>query len=278
MIRLKLTYFNGDVVTEVIKPTVFPDGTSQTWKVQAITKDYRNVTQAEIIWQFESEAELLHVAQLADLLDAYTGAPRPVKVLNMPFLPYGRQDKPITNNSTFAERTFSKLVDALNFDRVLSFDVHGTTTIKNLQKLSANETIKKVFEDNGYEVYAYPDGGACERYLHEPSINGLKIREQKTGNIIDYQLVTEYEDKDGNNHGVSVFGKKVLIVDDLCDGGATFIELMKLLKNESVGEVGLYVSHGIFSKGKEHLVEAGISKFFTTNSLIKNQEEGIKIV
>jgi ribose-phosphate pyrophosphokinase len=277
MITLKLTYFNGKVEKEVITPTIFPDGTSQVYKVEAITKDYRNVTEAQIIWQFESEVELMHVAELSDLLDAYTGNPRPIKILNVPFLPYGRQDKPITNTSTFAERTFSKMINAMKFDRVLSFDVHGVTTIDNLQKLSANETIKTIFTDNGYDVYCYPDGGACERYLHEPSVNGLKIRDQKTGKIIDYQLVTEYEDSTGHTHGVNVEGKKVLIVDDILDGGATFIELMKLLKNVKVGEVGLYTSHAIASKGYDHLKEAGISNFYTTNSLIKNID-GINIV
>ena len=278
MITLKLEYYNGEKLSEVITPTIFPDGTTQVYKIQAITKDYRNVVRSEIVWQFENEAELLHVAQLSDLLDSYTLHPRPVKILNVPFLPYGRQDKPISNSTTFAERTFAKLLNSLEFDRVVSFDVHGTTTVKNLQTLSANETVKKIFEENGYEVYCYPDGGACERYLHEPSVNGAKIRDKITGKIVDYQLTTEYEDKNGFTHGVSVKGKKVLIVDDLLDGGATFIELMKLLKNVEVGEVGLYVSHAIASKGYEHLIEAGITQFFTTNSLPRNAEKGIKIV
>lgn len=278
MIKLKLTNYKDEVTYENIVPTMFPDGTSQVWKVKAITQDYRNVAKAEIIWQFENEAELVHVAQLSDLLDAYTVHPRPVKILNVPFLPYGRQDKPISNNSTFAERSISKLINAMKFDRVISFDVHGISTIDNLQRLSANSLIQKIFDDNGYEVFCYPDGGACERYLHEPSVNGLKVRDQQTGEIIDYQLVTEYEDKQGHTHGVSVKGKKVLIVDDLADGGATFVHLMELLKNYGVGEVGLYVSHGIFSKGFDHLREAGISQFFTTNSLPKNEETGIKVV
>lgn len=278
MIRLKLTNYKDEATYETITPTMFPDGTSQVWKIKAIAQDYRNVAKAEIIWQFENEAEVVHVGQLKDLLDAYTVSPRPTTILNVPFLPYGRQDKPISNKTTFAERSFSKLINAMKFDRVLSFDVHGTTTIDNLQKLSANSTIEKVFKDNTYDVYCYPDGGACERYLHEPSINGLKIRDQSTGEIVDYQLVTEYEDKTGHTHGVNVKGKKVLIVDDLADGGATFIHLMSLLKTFEVGEVGLYVSHGIFSKGFDHLREAGISNFYTTNSLPRNEETGIKVV
>lgn len=48
----------------------------------------------------------------------------------------------------------------------------------------------------------------------------------------------------------------VLIVDDICDGGRTFIELAKILKQEKgVSVVDLYVTHGIFSYGKEKVLE-----------------------
>lgn len=271
MIKLKLKYYNGEQTEEIIKPTLFPDGTSQIWKIENIAKNYNTVVECEIIWQFEKEEEFIYVSQLSDLLDAYTGYPRPLKILNIPFLPYGRQDKPISNKTTFAQRTFTKLIDTLNFDRVISFDVHGVCAIKNLHKISANNLIRDVFKSNGYQVYCYPDGGACERYFDEKelSINGLKIRDQQTGKIAEYILETS---------GVNVKGKKILIVDDLLDGGATFIELSKLLKNEGVAEMGLYISHSIASKGYEHLKEAGISSFYFTNSLSKNENLGIKIV
>lgn len=279
MIRLKL-YNMGQVSYETIVPTLFPDATSQIWKVKEITKNYRNCTQAEIIWQWENESEYIHVAQLSDLLGAYTGIPQPFKILNIPFLPYGRQDKPITNNTTFAQRTFTKLIDTLEFDSVISFDVHGICSIKNLHKLSADPIIEKIIEDEKYEIACFPDGGACERYyLNDfPSVNGIKQRNQKTGEIEDYYLQSEYKNKHGVFVDVELKDKRVLICDDLVDGGATFIELMKLLKEKQVGEVGLYTSHGIFSKGKDHLIEAGISKFYYTNSLPKNEEDGIKVV
>lgn len=278
MIKLKLNYFDGTQEIETITPTLFPDGTSQVYKVQAITKNYRNVVQSEIIWQYENEAEFFHVSQLSDLLDSYTAYPRPLKILNIPFLPYGRQDKPISNSTTFAQRTFTKMVDALEFDRVVSFDVHGVCAIKNLIKLSANETIKKVFEDNKYDIYCYPDGGACERYLHEPSINGVKERDPQTGKIEGYYLVTQYEDKQGKTHGVNPAGKRILIVDDLCDQGNTFLRLYDLLVKENVGDVGLFVSHFIGNDIIKKLNDYGIKEIFTTNSLVKNKLNGIKIV
>jgi ribose-phosphate pyrophosphokinase len=48
-----------------------------------------------------------------------------------------------------------------------------------------------------------------------------------------------------------VNGKTVLIIDDICDGGKTFLELGKKLKELGAKSVLLHVTHGIFSKGRD---------------------------
>ncbi len=60
-------------------------------------------------------------------------------------------------------------------------------------------------------------------------------------------------------------GKYCVIVDDICDGGRTFIELAKTLKEGGAQRVVLYVTHGIFSKGIYPL-EKYIDEVYTTNS------------
>ena len=42
---------------------------------------------------------------------------------------------------------------------------------------------------------------------------------------------------------------KILIVDDICDGGMTFIKVAEVLKNFGTKQIDLAVSHGLFSKG-----------------------------
>ena len=43
------------------------------------------------------------------------------------------------------------------------------------------------------------------------------------------------------------------MVDDIADGGASFKYLARKLKELGAAKVGLYVTHGIFSKGLETL-------------------------
>ena len=41
----------------------------------------------------------------------------------------------------------------------------------------------------------------------------------------------------------------LLVVDDICDGGGTFVALAALLRRHSDRPLGLYVTHGLCTKG-----------------------------
>ena len=60
---------------------------------------------------------------------------------------------------------------------------------------------------------------------------------------------------------------KYIIVDDICDGGRTFIELAKAIHgSRPTAEVYLVVTHGIFSNGLYELSKE-ITKIYSTNSV-----------
>ena len=60
-------------------------------------------------------------------------------------------------------------------------------------------------------------------------------------------------------------GATCVIVDDICDGGGTFLGLATELKAKNAGELILIVTHGIFSKGLESLTSV-FDKIYSTNS------------
>jgi len=53
----------------------------------------------------------------------------------------------------------------------------------------------------------------------------------------------------------NVEGYNILIVDDICDGGATFNQAAQILKEKGAVNLYLYVTHGIFIKGLDLLQE-----------------------
>ena len=81
-----------------------------------------------------------------------------------------------------------------------------------------------------------------------------KNRDVKTGKLTGFSVYTD-----------DLNGKDCLIVDDICDGGGTFIGLAEKLKNKNSGKLYLAVSHGIFSNGFTNL--DCFERIFTTDSI-----------
>ena len=118
----------------LITPTMFPDKTSQVWKINQSES-------ANVIFDFEFEAEIIHLLQLVQLLNKQSV---PVN-LHMPYLPYARQDKEICNEFTFALHTFAAMLNVVEFNSITAIDVHSdeaTRLIKGLVSLSARPFIR----------------------------------------------------------------------------------------------------------------------------------------
>jgi len=110
-----------------------------------------------------------------------------------------------------------------------------------------------------------PDGGALKKIYDVAKEFGIqnvttasKIREISTGKIIRTEVPTM--ELDGVEH--------IVIVDDICDGGRTFIELAKEIQKQTDKPIYLIVTHGIFSAGFDELNKY-FKGIYTTNS-IKN--------
>jgi ribose-phosphate pyrophosphokinase len=254
-------YLNG----RTLPITNFPDNTSQVWKLSRGDLDY---TFAIIRWDYSHEGEFLHLAQLKALLDKHSVP----ATLRITYLPYGRQDKNISNTSTFALFVFAKLLNFLKFDEVVLHDPHSEVAlevIKNSRAIYPTDEVEKVILSTNCNMLCYPDKGARTKYKNVynifsyPVIYGEKVRDQLTGDITSYELVGD------------PYNKNVLIIDDICDGGATFKILAKDLLAKGAKSVVLFVTHGIFSKGLKTLKEAGIKQVFTQDGEAYEHENGI---
>ncbi len=242
-----MIYLNGNP----LDVTRFPDNTTQVWKLSESLLQLTNF--AHITWEFSQEGEFLHIAQLKDLLDSY-GIDA---ALRIKYLPYGRQDKKVGNNTTFALRTFAKLLNSLQFNEVVIHDPHSLIAIElidNSRAVYPMYELVTAIQLTDADYVCYPDKGALLKYSkiypYEYSY-GEKVRDQLTGHITSYELFGESA------------GKTVLIVDDICDGGMTFKLLAKQLLDAGAKEVHLFVTHGIFSNGLRTLKESGIKRIFT---------------
>ena len=173
------------------------------------------------------------------------------------YLPYARADRLFGKGESFGLDAFAKLIDP--FYEVFAYDIHNFENAENLIGPIVDIRVHgliggacfalKSFHPNSLLIS--PDKGAKEKvksvaeYFKQDVVYAEKVRDTKTGQITD--TVLSETDK--------VKGKDCIIVDDICDGGGTFIPLAKKLKEAGAKTVTLYVTHGIFSKGLEPLKE-----------------------
>lgn len=274
-----ITIYGDDVIHDV-KPTIFPDGTSQVWKLpEWVLTDPK----LYIEWHFEAEREII------DLLSLFTLLPLDTSVcLSIPYLPYARQDKAVDNNATFNLTVLCDLLEGLACDEISTVDVHKPhyegLTFNNVPPTDFH---KHVMRETDPDFIVFPDLGARNRYSQKvfndlPIMIFRKERDQTTGELTSLKL--SYKDplmpRIVTAEVLSMIwpGAKLLIVDDICDGGATFIAVAKYLRNViERPHISLCVTHGIFSKGRDHLLNNGIDAIYTTNSLLRNNKDGFPV-
>lgn len=246
---------NGTMIT----PTIFPDNTSQVWHIPEEELHTCYTKRPLIEWRFSSESEFMHLVQLKTLLNSM-GCNNPSLYLS--YLPYGRQDREeVSNNTCFALVPFINLLRTLDFESIEVLDPHSTKLIESIAtSVYPHNRLIETIASCHTDIICYPDKGAKNKYekiytqIKLPCIDASKVREESTGTIIKYEL---------NSSDVDIREKNVLIVDDICDGGMTFIHLAKELYNKGALNVDLFVTHGIFSRGLYPLISAGIKSIHT---------------
>lgn len=230
-----------------VRPTHFPDGTSQVWKLGDHMLPAGNVVQ----WRFEHETELVHLLQLSRLLRDSD--------LIVPYLPYARQDKPVEDGLTFALRPFADVLNLMGWRKAVTCDVHSHIACDLVHGLV------NVPPPPAEGLVIFPDSGAAMRYSAAEAIVAEKVRDQSTGRIVSYHL----PDAD-------IADRDVTVVDDICDGGATFLVLGEEIRKRNPGRVTLQVTHGLFSKGVDDLFRL-YDQIATTDSVYKPQDPRVVV-
>lgn len=195
-----------------------PDGTSQV-------KYPKNISHIEVEWVFENEVETWWIIQLAHTFGSKM-------LLNANWMPYARQDKGEFNSGLF-------FIDELlrNYEiQIRVWDIHNP----DLLPLNAINIIETP-DTSTFDLCLFPDKGAMDRYSQRVTIESKSCSKKRDSNgkvTIEVPWVASHN--------------KILIWDDIIDGGATFIELAKKCNSKNLH---LFVTHGIFSKGIDELLK-----------------------
>ena len=263
-----------DYAASGIKATIFPGGEPHV-DVSAVEED-----RVHIFAKIRTPEDFMKFLALGDALER-KGVEAHVF---MPYLPGARQDRE-QPGFAFTANIYAGLMLSQGIDCITAVDVHSEAAVEVYSKymdvrvLPLGPIVKNAIPRlDGAHAHARrlavlaPDKGAVDRAQVVARAIGVervdfctKKRDPKTGWLVTDQVpdFSQY-----NSHY-----DRVLLADDICDGGATFVGIAERLHGSAYNlHLELWVTHGIFSKGFSPLRR--FRDIYTTNSFYRggNQE------
>jgi len=212
----------------------------------------------KITCQFKGSNDIIDLLLVNNALRNMYGTTIPIS-LSIWYFPFARQDRVMTHGEPFALQVFADIIKSCNFSKITTWDAHsdvlagmfpaGTLHIAQQHDLmfgALDDRLYDLKEKNETAVLISPDAGALKKIyklakeLEIGVVEAKKVRDVATGEITSTEIDTD-KLKEFN---------EAWIVDDIADGGRTFIELAKVIRAGGYeNKLRLYVTHGIFSKG-----------------------------
>lgn len=215
----------------------------------------------------ENSDQVMELLMLTDALKReYPGCPI---YLTLPYFPYARQDRVMEKGQSLSVKVMADLINSQGYRTVTIYDPHSDVTPALIDRVDVVEQYDFVYSFTKAHgnledaILVAPDSGALKKtmktayQLSMDMVRADKNRDVKTGQITETVVYTDH-----------VGDRDFLIVDDICDGGRTFIELAKVLRTKTTGKIYLYVTHGIFANGLE-VFDGIIDKVYCVNVFSK---------
>ena len=212
----------------VINQERFGDG---TLKCDAVNGSVINSASNEFTWLYDNDSELFTLYCLVK--DIQTRMPQSKNILYMPYIPHARQDRNVSGR-LFTLKSFSEIINSLNFSLVVVLDPHSDVSTALIDRCLCDYPSRLEDKICGEaDAIMFPDAGAAKKYpvYGMKCIVGNKHRNTE-GRIDSYDLLNFEE-------GV----KRVVIRDDICSYGGTFVAAAKALRARGVEHITLVVSH-----------------------------------
>lgn len=224
-------------------------------------KVIRSLTDDEVLkfsLQYESDEDLFTMMSYARLHQDKT------KILKIPYFPYERADRLVDNKLPMVFAVID-MINFCGFERVEVLDPHNKSVFSGLNNVVFKFPIEDwsaIIKKHNIDTICFPDNGAFVRYSEavtelKDSLNFItakKVRDDVTGKIKSLELTSEPKPK-----------SNILILDDLCSRGGTFVLTAEKLRDFNVGKIYLFTSHCERSVYEGELIKKGspIDKFYT---------------
>lgn len=262
---------------EQYKLSKFPDNSVKFILKEDIENRFTSVPTIVVRTRLLSNDDIIALALVKDVINnKYVNVKT---ILKIDYMMYQQDDRRFKTEESFGLKVISNFINTMKWDKVEIFHPHSDKVefIDNCIITSNQSFVEDAILDvrsytfNRFPYWVIPDSGAfktqfkqIENIEYPNFITCMKSRNHETGGI---ETVVNVGD---------LSGQACFIVDDICLGGRTFIQIAQKLREKNCGKLYLIVSHGVFNQGIEHLLEY-FEGIYTTDSICSIEHEKLKI-
>jgi ribose-phosphate pyrophosphokinase len=212
--------------------------------------------------------QIMELACLVDAIRQIQTETGNYKYINLiiPFFPGARQDRYVNKGESLTVKVYANFINMMGFDTVAVADSHSdvsTALLNNCIILKQHEIFSPHLPKGS--ILVSPDAGAIKKVQDlafaigsETIIKCDKHRDKTTGRIDGFTVHADNLDR--------IKDASLYVVDDICDGGGTFLGIADTLKSFGAKELHLCVTHGLFSKGTS-IIKEKYDSIISTDSL-----------
>lgn len=241
----------------------FADGEIRPW----IQEDVRG----KVVFVVQSlsrpiDENFMEMALMADAIKS--GAPKAMIAI-VPYLGYARQDRQSRPGEPISARVMATFIEACRFDEVVTVDIHNSSVIGFFripaQNISARDIfankIKQVISENALVVS--PDIGSAKRSRKIAEAIDLPLLIVEKNRPADQRDKAETEEVNAD-----IYGKDIVIYDDMISTGGTIINCTKVLKEAGANNVMVCVTHGVFAgEAVKNIFDSGVTRLVVADTI-----------
>lgn len=222
------------------KITRFPDG-----EVHLQLSELDRKEPIKVVMRIRNAEDLFLFMQLSDILHRQEIT---VEELHIPYLMSMRCDRVFSFDRPFSLKIVSEIIKGMGAMQVYLYEPHSIKSCRMIHANAKEISRELAFQFANTSTICYPDKGAQERYdlfKNDGLLLCEKVRDVATGQLMSFR-VTNPE---------SFIGGEITVIDDLCDGGGTFVGLAPKLRELNPTKLRLVVTHAVQLNGIGRVAE-----------------------
>ena len=186
----------------------------------------------------------------------------------IPYMGYARQDKQFLSGEVVTMSIVAKMLQVAGAKKAFVVDIHSKAALNHFkipaENISAIPELAKYFKKMKMKnpLVVSPDIGGSSRakkfadLLNIDFVALKKSRNRKTGKV---QI---------KSSKVDVYGRDLLLVDDIISTGSSIIKATQFLKKQKCKRVFVACTHGLFVGDAESKIKkAGVAQIISTNTI-----------